>query len=57
MFERQAQAGLQSLVPTLLGLLQGQAGGLDGILGLLGGEKAGALGAVAKLAGSLFGKK
>ncbi len=53
--ETQATAGLEALVPVLIGALSGRSGGLDGLLSSLGGDKAGdLLGAAKGLAGKLF---
>ncbi len=46
-----ASAGLQALVPTLLGSLKEQSGGAAGVLSLLGGDGGGLLDKAGKLGG------
>ncbi len=57
--EAQVQAGLASLIPTVLSLLGDKAGGAQGLLSMLGGGdsdggSAGGLGALGSMAGKLF---
>ncbi|MEZ4333619.1 MAG: hypothetical protein R3F35_17840 [Myxococcota bacterium] len=55
--EAQVREGVERLVPAVMGLLQGQGGGIDGLLSALGAKGgAGALGALGGVAGKLFGR-
>jgi hypothetical protein len=55
--EPTAAAGLQTIVPAVLGLLQSKGGGIEGVQALLGAQgSSGILSQVGKLAGKLFRK-
>jgi hypothetical protein len=55
--DAQVREGIERLVPAVMGLLQGQGGGVEGLLSALGAKGgAGALGALGGVAGKLFGR-
>ena len=53
--EDQASSALESFLPQLIGILQGQAGGLEGVVAAFLGQGGGAAGVLGKLT-KMFGR-